>query len=168
MTSNASSPATPSGHAANVLAPAHVLDNGVGPVLQTTPLARCMIQAMEEEHGDLFVEDAGAYYRVFAQGVGHLIQPVLHPMRQHGREQGVQGSHAVQIISDPDGTGAAGLTMALRDRDATDLFRDRTQQVTQTIRRLHPRQLQSTLDERVPVEALKFGARVFDRFLDLV
>ena len=77
MTSNAKSPATPSGHAANVLAPAHVLDNGVGPVLQATPLARFMIEALEEEHEDVFVEDAGAYYRVFAPGVCRLRKDVV-------------------------------------------------------------------------------------------
>ena len=77
MTSNAKSPATPSGHAANVLAPAHVLDNGVGPVLQATPLARFMIEAVEEEHEDVFVEDAGAYYRVFAPGVCRLRKDVV-------------------------------------------------------------------------------------------
>jgi hypothetical protein len=59
------------------LAPADVIDTGVGPVLQSTPLARAMIEALEEEHPDLFVEDAGAYYRIFAPGVCRLRKEVV-------------------------------------------------------------------------------------------
>ncbi|MCW2762348.1 MAG: toluene 4-monooxygenase protein [Marmoricola sp.] len=59
------------------LAPADVIGTGVGPVLQSTPLARFMIEAMEEEHPGLFVEDAGAYYRVFAPGVCRLRKEVV-------------------------------------------------------------------------------------------
>ena len=77
MTSNAKAPASPGARSANALAPAHILDNGVGPVLQSTPLARCMIEALEEEHEGLFVEDAGAYYRVFAPGVCRLRKDVV-------------------------------------------------------------------------------------------
>ncbi len=67
----------PADVATNVLAPAHVIDNGVGPVLQATPLARCMIEALEEEHEGLFVEDAGAYYRIFASGVCRLRKEIV-------------------------------------------------------------------------------------------
>jgi hypothetical protein len=67
----------PADVAKNVLAPAHIIDNGVGPVLQATPLARCMIEALEEEHEGLFVEDAGAYYRIFAPGVCRLRKEIV-------------------------------------------------------------------------------------------
>ena len=59
------------------LAPRDVTDTGVGPVLQSTPLARFMIEAMKEEHEALFVEDHGAYYRVFAPGVCRLRKEVV-------------------------------------------------------------------------------------------
>lgn len=64
-------------HSTGHLAPAEVIENGVGPVLQATPLARCVIEALEEEHPDLFVEDAGAYYRVFAPNVCRLRKEVV-------------------------------------------------------------------------------------------
>lgn len=59
------------------MAPADVIDTGVGPVLQSTPLARFMIETLREEHEDLFVEDHGAYYRVFAPEVCRLRKDVL-------------------------------------------------------------------------------------------
>ncbi len=86
MTGSVKAPLEPADVAANVLAPAHVIDNGVGPVLQATPLARCMIQALEEEHEGLFVEDAGAYYRVFAPGICRLRKEVVDEIA--GRDVG--------------------------------------------------------------------------------
>lgn len=77
MTGTAKARLEPADVAANVLAPAHVLDTGVGPVLQATPLARSIIEALEEEHEDLFVEDAGAYYRVFAPGICRLRKEIV-------------------------------------------------------------------------------------------
>ena len=86
MTGTARVPLEPADVAARVLAPAHVIDSGVGPVLQATPLARCMIEAMEEEHEDLFVEDAGAYYRIFAPGVCRLRKEIVDEIA--GRDVG--------------------------------------------------------------------------------
>jgi hypothetical protein len=77
MTGSVNAPLDPSQVAQRVLAPEHVIDNGVGPVLQATPLARYIIEALEEEHEGLFVEDAGAYYRVFAPGVCRLRKEVV-------------------------------------------------------------------------------------------
>ncbi|MCQ4079101.1 MmoB/DmpM family protein [Streptomyces sp. RB6PN25] len=42
-----------------------VIERGVGPVLQSTPLGKAIIAAIEEENEEVFVEDAGAYFRVF-------------------------------------------------------------------------------------------------------
>jgi hypothetical protein len=67
----------PAADVAKVLVPARVTGNGVGPVLQATPLARCMIEALGEEHEGLYVEDAGAYYRVFAPGVCRLRKAIV-------------------------------------------------------------------------------------------
>jgi hypothetical protein len=86
MTGTTNIPSSPADVAAKVLAPAHVIDNGVGPVLQATPLARYMIEALEEEHEGLFVEDAGAYYRVFAPGVCRLRKDVVDEIA--GRDVG--------------------------------------------------------------------------------
>lgn len=77
MEGNVNATLDPADVAKNVLAPAHVIDDGVGPVLQSTPLARCMIEALEETHEGLFVEDAGAYYRVFAPGVCRLTKELV-------------------------------------------------------------------------------------------
>lgn len=77
MTGTLKAALEPADVAATVLAPAHVIDNGVGPVLQATPLARYMIEALEEEHEVLFVEDAGAYYRVFAPGICRLRKEIV-------------------------------------------------------------------------------------------
>lgn len=77
MTGTVKDPASPADVAKRVLAPADVIDNGVGPVLQATPLARYMIEALEEEHEGLFVEDAGAYYRVFAPGICRLRKEIV-------------------------------------------------------------------------------------------
>lgn len=77
MTGTAKASLEPSDVAKRVLAPEHIIDNGVGPVLQATPLARYMIEALEEEHEGLFVEDAGAYYRVFAPGVCRLRKEIV-------------------------------------------------------------------------------------------
>lgn len=84
MTGTAKADVGPAEVAANVLAPAHVIDNGVGPVLQATPLARFMLEALEEEHEGLFVEDAGAYYRVFAPGVCRMRRELVEEIA--GRE----------------------------------------------------------------------------------
>jgi toluene monooxygenase system protein D len=43
--------------------------DGVGPVLQPTPLARAVVAAMEEENDGLVVHDEGAYLRV----LGHRV-----------------------------------------------------------------------------------------------
>jgi len=48
---------------------ADVLERGVGPVLQTTALGRAIVAAIEEENDDVFVNDAGAYFRVFVPDV---------------------------------------------------------------------------------------------------
>lgn len=77
MTGTVNAPLEPSDVAKRVLAPEHIIDNGVGPVLQATPLARAIVEALEEEHEGLFVEDAGAYYRVFAPGVCRLRKSVV-------------------------------------------------------------------------------------------
>jgi toluene monooxygenase system protein D len=45
---------------------------GVGPVLQSTPLARTIITAIEEANDDVIVRDEGAYLRVLAPRVCRL------------------------------------------------------------------------------------------------
>ncbi len=51
---------------------ADVLERGVGPVLQTTALGRAIVAAIEEENDDVFVDDAGAYFRVFVPDICRL------------------------------------------------------------------------------------------------
>jgi toluene monooxygenase system protein D len=43
--------------------------DGVGPVLQPTPLARAVVAAMEEENDGLVVHDEGAYLRILGPRV---------------------------------------------------------------------------------------------------
>jgi len=43
--------------------------DGVGPVLQPTPLARAVVAAMEEENDGVVVHDEGAYLRVLGPRV---------------------------------------------------------------------------------------------------
>jgi toluene monooxygenase system protein D len=45
---------------------------GVGPVLQSTPLARALVAAIESENDDVLVQDEGAYLRVTAPRVCRL------------------------------------------------------------------------------------------------
>ena len=46
--------------------------SGVGPVLQSTPFARLIIAAIEDENDDVTIKDEGAYLRVLAPRVCRL------------------------------------------------------------------------------------------------
>jgi toluene monooxygenase system protein D len=51
--------------------------SGVGPVLQSTPFARLIIAAIEDENDDLTITDEGAYLRVLAPQVCRLSRESL-------------------------------------------------------------------------------------------
>jgi toluene monooxygenase system protein D len=87
---------------------ADVLERGVGPVLQTTPLARAIIAAMEDENDDIFVDDAGAYYRIFSPGVCRVSRDgieahVGRSIRFPGDLEVIMSSFAGKIAMNEDG-----------------------------------------------------------------
>jgi toluene monooxygenase system protein D len=87
---------------------ADVLEQGVGPVLQATPLARAIIAAMEEENDDVFVDDAGAYLRVFSAGVCQVSREAVEanvgrPVRFPGDLEVIMSSFAGKVAMNEDG-----------------------------------------------------------------
>ncbi len=72
--------------------------------------------------------------------VRHLIQPILHPMSEHGRQKSVQGRHAVAVIGDPYRSRLTRDPVALGDPRSLHLFGNARQHAPQAIRRLDPRQ----------------------------
>jgi len=76
---------------------ADVLERGVGPVLQTTALGRAIVAAIEEENDDVFVEDAGAYFRVFVPDVCRVSRAAIE--EQLGRAVHLPGDLEVILSS---------------------------------------------------------------------
>lgn len=50
----------------------------VGPVLQLTPFAEAVVEAIREENDNVVVHDEGAYLRVLVPGVCRLSRSALH------------------------------------------------------------------------------------------
>jgi toluene monooxygenase system protein D len=81
---------------------------GVGPVLQSTPLARAVVTAIEHENEHVVVADEGAYVRVLAPRVCRLTRARLetetgHPVQLPGDLEVIMSSFSGLIRMDEEG-----------------------------------------------------------------
>jgi toluene monooxygenase system protein D len=81
---------------------------GVGPVLQSTPLAGAVVTAIEYENEHVLVDDEGAYVRVLAPRVCRLTRARLetetgHPVQLPGDLEVIMSSFSGLIRMDEEG-----------------------------------------------------------------
>jgi toluene monooxygenase system protein D len=82
--------------------------DGVGPVLQPTPLARAVVAAMEEENDGVVVHDEGAYLRVLGPRVCRVSRSGVEartgvPVRFPGDLEVIMSSFAGLVAMNEDG-----------------------------------------------------------------
>jgi toluene monooxygenase system protein D len=81
---------------------------GVGPVLQSTPLARAVVTAIEDENEEVVVDDEGAYVRVLAPRVCRLTRARLEeetgqPVQLPGDLEVIMSSFTGLVRMDEEG-----------------------------------------------------------------
>ncbi|HEV7863401.1 MAG TPA: MmoB/DmpM family protein [Acidimicrobiia bacterium] len=83
-------------------------EDGVGPVLQPTPLARAVVATMEDENDGLVVHDEGAYLRVLGPRVCRVSRSGVEartgvPVRFPGDLEVIMSSFAGLMAMNEDG-----------------------------------------------------------------